>query len=261
MAEGRVSSMNNPGYAGEGARCRSGAGHPGTRPGALQGSPLGHRPRRVADRQRRGCAARSSPAARTSRPRSAVDTGVQLVLPHFPWCRRSCRVQQTRLEEFEACSAIDRALQHFDPADLSLDRAREVTSAAFMASKSRRRLAAKRQNNVWAAAALKAEGHEFVPELAGVAASLAPAPFEKCFEWVENALTGGLLPKRRLAEPQPAMDGLAISPQLSGDARDRRAKATQPRGLLVAPLATFPGDGAGLLDLGRARHRRSSWRG
>lgn len=102
----------------------------------------------------------------------------------------------------------------------------------------------------------EAESNEFAPQLAGVAASLAPASTEKGLKWVNDAVAGRLLPKRRLPEPQPAMDGFAIGPELGGDARDRRARAVQPRGLLIARLATFPGEGPGLLDLGRMRCRR-----
>lgn len=102
----------------------------------------------------------------------------------------------------------------------------------------------------------EAESHEFAPQLAGVAASLAPASTEKGLKWVKNAIAGRLLPKRRLPEPQPAMDGFAIVPEFGGDARDRRAKAAQSSGLFIARLATFPGEGPGLLDLGRTRCRR-----
>ena len=72
----------------------------------------------------------------------------------------------------------------------------------------------------------KAEGYEFTPELAGVAAPLAPASAKEGLERVEDAVAGGLLPEGRLTEPQPAMDGFAIGPKLGGDARDCRAKAT-----------------------------------
>ena len=102
----------------------------------------------------------------------------------------------------------------------------------------------------------KAEGYEFTPELAGVAAPLAPASAKEGLERVKDAVAGGLLPEGRLTEPQPAMDGFAIGPKLGGDARDCRAKAAQPRGLLIAQLAPFSGGDARLLDLGQARRGR-----
>ena len=41
-----------------------------------------------------------------------VNADRNLVLPHFPWCGRSCRVQHAGAEESEACAAIHRSLQH-----------------------------------------------------------------------------------------------------------------------------------------------------
>ena len=50
-----------------------------------------------------------------------VDTGVMLVLPHFPCCSSSRCVKDPRSEQLESCAAVHRPLQHLDAADLAFD--------------------------------------------------------------------------------------------------------------------------------------------
>ena len=65
----------------------------------------------------------------------------------------------------------------------------------------------------------KAESQNFTPKLGGVAASFAPAATEEGFERVEDAIARRLLPERRLAELEPAMNRLAVGAELRAEMR------------------------------------------
>jgi hypothetical protein len=100
---------------------------------------------------------------------------------------------------------------------------------------------------------------KFTPELRGVAASLAPAPPKEWLERIKYAVARRLSPKGRLAEPQPAMNGLTISAGLGGDPCNRGSDAVWRGVLLVARLSARTGRSACLLCGGWNWRRGDRW--